>query len=780
MPEYRGRKSWAAAPSPASSDSLYVGSGIAPPQAGGGTRAGRALASRSLAHLSAEEPPMRPRASMAMQAGEHIRVAVRVRPLPDMEDGIIEVAGDGAIAIRKDRATGGNEFLKSQQGRIEERNFDKVFGPDASQRDVFAWSCEPLVNTAIEQGRSATVFVYGATGAGKTHTMFGGADPKQRGLIFRAIPEVFRAIDSLQASSSACSGGAGSSASDLDAETQSDTTFQVKVSFLEIYNETVRDLLQDGGGSGQCRVLEDERRGVVKVSNLVEMSVSSPEEALWYLHSGMQARTVEATAANSQSSRAHAVFSLTVESVRPFRAQGLGVLASRRSGEIRTLHSKISLIDLAGSERAALTQNSGSALKDGARINQSLLALANCIDALTAKGGIATPRKKPPYRDSKLTLMLKGSLTGEGMVAMIANVHPGRNHFEDSNNTLEYARRATSVRTSSASGRRLSRASCASLPVAEACESSSSSLPRPVASACAAVDSGSDVVGEDAVPDGASDRAAAPRATSSSSSLPPPGEQARRRRKTFSEQSALQHQRHNRPGDLEGLRLPSGPCAGHAAEHAAATSSPEDNLSEISLSSPAARSFDAAAEAQVDDWRRCGKAAADRGSERRRHTIGGLGSARPNSAEGLSQVDERSGSEGGEEGADDTFDSVPPHHDDFESCDVAEEEVSADNFREEDDQRAEEAGGDIEEEVVDCAVVEPSEALAVANDLIRRLRSEKEALDDRINAVLRERNALLEERAGLEEENAKLRQGGLEKDAHIASLLAQRRVYAGA
>eukprot|EP00440_Ansanella_granifera_P072523 gb/GFBE01078698.1/.p1 GENE.gb/GFBE01078698.1/~~gb/GFBE01078698.1/.p1 ORF type:complete len:719 (+),score=148.17 gb/GFBE01078698.1/:1-2157(+) len=375
-----------------------------------------------------------------LQRSGHIRVAVRVRPLPVGEDGIIEVASSGAIAIRKDAATGGNEFLRSQQGRVEERAFDHVFDPLSSQKEVYTWGAAPLLSEAIAKGRSATVFVYGATGAGKTHTMFGGCDSEQQGIIFRAIPEVFQLIADRQAESE-----------------EADGRLEVKVSFLEIYNEVVRDLLQENGGGGQCRVLEDERRGVVKVANLVEAHAQTADEALWYLRAGMQARTVEATAANSQSSRAHAVFSLTIEQVKQ-ASQGQGPFANLRNSEVRSLHSKISLIDLAGSERASFTQNTGSALKDGARINQSLLALANCIDALTAHrhNQTSTPRKKPPYRDSKLTLMLKGSLTGDGMVSMIANVHPGRSHFEDSNNTLEYAKRASTVRP--ATNRRVSRA----------------------------------------------------------------------------------------------------------------------------------------------------------------------------------------------------------------------------------------------------------------------------------------------------------------------------------
>jgi len=359
-----------------------------------------------------------------------IQVAVRVRPVPAGDDSIIEVAGVGAIAVRKEAATGGNEFLKSQRGRTEERMFDRVFGPEASQTEVYAWSCQPLVSAAVQEGRSATVFVYGATSAGKTHTMFGEREGEHRGLIYRAVEEVFDVVD-LRARS-------GRDRRPLEA----------KVSFLDIYNETVRDLLQ--GGDTICKVLEDERRGVVKVTNLREVAVHSSEEVLRQLRAGLQARKVEATAANARSSRSHAVFQLTLERVDPAPAGPGNPIFQRRGVEQRRVHSRISLIDLAGSERATQTQNVGSALKDGAKINQSLLALANCIDALVyrcpGKEGAQTPRKKPPYRDSKLTLLLKGSLMSDCLVSMIANVHPGRDHFEDSNNTLEYAKRASAVK----------------------------------------------------------------------------------------------------------------------------------------------------------------------------------------------------------------------------------------------------------------------------------------------------------------------------------------------
>ncbi|CAK0796015.1 unnamed protein product [Prorocentrum cordatum] len=366
--------------------------------------------------------------------GSNIRVAVRVRPVPG-DAGIIEVLGQGTIVIRKEGATGGNEYLSSQQGRYEERSFDRVFGPQATQEEVYAWCCQPLVQGAIEEGTNATIFVYGATGAGKTHTMFGERDERQQGLIYRAIHEVFAAI----------------------AEREEAARPQVRVSFLELYNEKLYDLLQptEGGGGYLCSLMEDERRGLLKIGNLSEVAVGSTEETLELLQAGLQLRKVESTAMNQRSSRSHAVFMLQMEGPR------------------RNQNSKICLIDLAGSERASQTQNVGSALRDGAKINQSLLALANCINALgessraaerratanevsevvresrpDARERAKTPQRKPPYRDSKLTLLLKNSLVTGGLVSMIANVHPGKSHFEDSNNTLEYAKRTSSVKGS--------------------------------------------------------------------------------------------------------------------------------------------------------------------------------------------------------------------------------------------------------------------------------------------------------------------------------------------
>mmetsp|Transcript_13418 Transcript_13418/g.23602 ORF Transcript_13418/g.23602 Transcript_13418/m.23602 type:complete len:736 (+) Transcript_13418:106-2313(+) len=656
----------------------------------------------------------------------HIRVAVRVRPLPAGEDGIIEVAGEGAIAIRKEAATGGNQFLSTQQGRVEERMFDRVYGPWATQEEVYAWTSAPLIEEAMAAGRNATVFVYGATGAGKTHTMFGGEREEQQGIIFRAVREIFSHI---QVQRSQCAGDEWYDSGDSIDEAGS--WLDVKVSFLELYNETVRDLLQENSSHVACRVLEDERRGVVQVSNLLEIPVQSADEALRLLNAGMEARTVEATAANAQSSRAHAVFALSVDRVRR-RPEGRGFF-KRHSPEVRQPHCKISLIDLAGSERAKDTQNCGAALKDGARINQSLLALANCIDALTARTRETTStqalRKKPPYRDSKLTLMLKGSLTGDGLVSMVANVHPGRTHFEDSNNTLEYAKRASVVKPM----RRQQRRSVAA------------AMGPPHEALAAARGSRRSLPAQDAPADDDETGMLA-----SSSTLPPPtptppSERARQRKITCPASDAV---------------WPA-PCAGGSGSGSAGESA-ESTASRSS--SPAAEHFPQEQEEDLE--------AKDAGA-----ALGGAATTET-PEECLSEL---------------SLPSDAAVEDSEESCRAAWNNSSSaeqawSTYAELEDVVK---GGVVHEPGVDKSEAEPdgqADSLAqpapnvlspLAVQILDTLQAEKVDLNSRIHTVLLERDALLQERgrllqdrSQLEKENENLRAVNIEKDRQISLLLA--------
>ena len=221
-----------------------------------------------------------------------------------------------------------------------------------------------------------------------------------------------------------------------------DRSYEIKVSFLEIYNENIRDLIesnneaskQEDSANVYLDLREDPHRGAC-VAGLKEIEVNTAEEILSLLIHGNGNRTTEETDANETSSRSHAVFQIICQ----YTEKSAGIRAEINVG-------KLSLIDLAGSERAQKTNNRGMRMIEGANINRSLLALGNCINALhenSTKG----QQNYIPYRDSKLTRLLKDSLGGNCRTVMIANIAGGSESFEETHNTLKYANRAKNIKT---------------------------------------------------------------------------------------------------------------------------------------------------------------------------------------------------------------------------------------------------------------------------------------------------------------------------------------------
>ena len=212
-------------------------------------------------------------------------------------------------------------------------------------------------------------------------------------------------------------------------DSNSDKDFIIKLSYLEIYNEHIRDLLIKD--SENLMLLEDPCKGVM-VPDLSEYNISSVKEMIDCIHKGNFRRTMASTAVNQFSSRSHAIIQITLEQKK--KSKGL-------MQEV-TL-SKLSLVDLAGSERAASTENKGIRMTEGAKINKSLLALGNCINILS------DPNKQGafvPYRDSKLTRLLKDSLGGNTKTIMIACITPSYLCYEETINTLKYADRARNIK----------------------------------------------------------------------------------------------------------------------------------------------------------------------------------------------------------------------------------------------------------------------------------------------------------------------------------------------
>ena len=206
--------------------------------------------------------------------------------------------------------------------------------------------------------------------------------------------------------------------------------YKITVSFLEVYNENIRDLLSDVEEYLDLR--EDPIKGPI-VAGITEVETKNSKEIMSLLQQGNSRRSQAATAANETSSRSHAVLQVIVENID----KAPGVVANIKVG-------KLSLVDLAGSERAANTKNVGARLVEGANINRSLLALGNCINALGEKGNKGN---FVPYRDSKLTRLLKDSLGGNCRTVMIANISSADSSFEETLNTLKYANRAKNIKT---------------------------------------------------------------------------------------------------------------------------------------------------------------------------------------------------------------------------------------------------------------------------------------------------------------------------------------------
>lgn len=253
------------------------------------------------------------------------------------------------------------------------------------------------------------------TGSGKTHTMLGDiykTSTGEPGICTLAISSLFSEIRGNQ-----------------------EKIFHVRMSYLEIYNEHTRDLLNGNNEDttyADLLIVEDPKKGIT-VQELTEYEINSPEELLELMLKGNQCRTMAPTRVNQFSSRSHAMINIVLESQSKIR----GVTEE-------VSFAKFSIVDLAGCERAAASDNKGIRMLEGGKINRSLLALGNCINRLSDKN--RTSASYVPYRDSKLTRLLKDSLGGNTKTVMIACVSPGDNFYDETLNTLKYAERASSIK----------------------------------------------------------------------------------------------------------------------------------------------------------------------------------------------------------------------------------------------------------------------------------------------------------------------------------------------
>ncbi|XP_017754862.1 PREDICTED: kinesin-like protein unc-104 isoform X10 [Eufriesea mexicana] len=346
-----------------------------------------------------------------------VKVAVRVRPFNNREISreaqcIIEMSGNTTSILNPKAPAGSKDAFKSFNYDYSYFSMDPNDSNYSSQLMVYKDIGEEMLQHAFE-GYNVCIFAYGQTGAGKSYTMMGKQEEGQEGIIPQICKDLFRKISR---------------------NSNESLKYSVEVSYMEIYCERVRDLLNPKN-KGNLRVREHPLLGPY-VEDLSKLAVMSYQDIHDLIDEGNKARTVAATNMNETSSRSHAVFTIFFTQQKQDSATGL----------VTEKVSKISLVDLAGSERADSTGAKGTRLKEGANINKSLTTLGKVISALAE---IATKKKKKadfiPYRDSVLTWLLRENLGGNSKTAMIAAVSPADINYDETLSTLRYADRAKQI-----------------------------------------------------------------------------------------------------------------------------------------------------------------------------------------------------------------------------------------------------------------------------------------------------------------------------------------------
>jgi len=328
------------------------------------------------------------------QSSTNIRVVARFRPFNSLEK---ELSDNKDVSMFDSDLT-----VSIKHGKeVEVFTFDHVFPPTATQSEVYEKLGRPTIEDVLT-GYNGTIFAYGQTGSGKTFTMMGPSmyDEELRGLTPRAAAKIFEYV------------------SNADPEIE----FTLKCSMLEIYKETLRDLLSSE--PAELKIKEDPRRGIY-VQNLTEVCVIDEEEMLEVISLGEQMRTVASTRLNEVSSRSHQLFMLEVRQKLANDSEKRGIL---------------NLVDLAGSEKVGLSGVTGNKLEEAKKINLSLSALGNVIFALVSHN------EHVPYRDSKLTRLLQESLGGNYKTNLLVACSPSSKNVEETMQTLKFAQRAKHIK----------------------------------------------------------------------------------------------------------------------------------------------------------------------------------------------------------------------------------------------------------------------------------------------------------------------------------------------
>ncbi|KAH7727976.1 Kinesin motor domain containing protein [Aphelenchoides avenae] len=349
---------------------------------------------------------------------KNVQVVVRVRPLSDTE-----LTAKARNIISFDSVTK-LVNLKDKNAARPFGPFDKIYGPESTQSDLYKDVVAPLINEVLA-GYNCTVFAYGQTGSGKTFTMEGRHDDSGKysweedptaGIIPRALHHIFTELEKQE----------------LD-------EYSVRASYIEMYNEHIYDLLSGADLQESLRIFESKEKGII-IGGMEEVPVRSRDEVYGLLKKGAERRRTASTLMNLVSSRSHSVFTVTVMLREP-----------DIDGEELLRQGKIHLVDLAGSENIGRSGAVDARAREAGNINVSLLALGRVITALTSNA------PHVPYRESKLTRILQDSLGGKTITTLISTLSPASTNLEESVNTLEYAQRAKNIKNNPEVNQRVTR-----------------------------------------------------------------------------------------------------------------------------------------------------------------------------------------------------------------------------------------------------------------------------------------------------------------------------------
>ncbi|XP_017706589.1 PREDICTED: kinesin-like protein KIF23 isoform X2 [Rhinopithecus bieti] len=405
-----------------------------------------------------------------------VGVYCRVRPLgfPDQEC-CIEVINNTTVQLHTPE---GYRLNRNGDYKETQYSFKQVFGTHTTQKELFDVVANPLVDDLIH-GKNGLLFTYGVTGSGKTHTMTGS--PGEGGLLPRCLDMIFNSIGSFQAKRYVFKSNDRNSMDiqcEVDAllerqkreampnaktpsskrqvdpefadmitvqefckaeEVDEDSVYGVFVSYIEIYNNYIYDLLEEvpfdpiKPKPPQSKLLREDKNHNMYVAGCTEVEVKSTEEAFEVFWRGQKKRRIANTHLNRESSRSHSVFNIKLVQA-PLDADGDNVLQEKEQITV----SQLSLVDLAGSERTNRTRAEGNRLREAGNINQSLMTLRTCMDVLRENQMYGT-NKMVPYRDSKLTHLFKNYFDGEGKVRMIVCVNPKAEDYEENLQVMRFA-----------------------------------------------------------------------------------------------------------------------------------------------------------------------------------------------------------------------------------------------------------------------------------------------------------------------------------------------------